>query len=753
MPALVDLGSQRRYPIGERLTIGRAAGCDIVVDDAMVSRLHAEIVLDGRRWLVRDLGSRRGTFVGHRRVGVAALDDGAELLIGPSRLRFERGDAEADGPDALTAAAEREELRRLRAVVELGRAIGVEHDLDRLLERVLATCFQLLRADRGAIIVYPPQSRTPCATIARDRRGAPVASALSTAVLSQIMSTQEPYLRTERDGELELARSASLSAQGVRSLMAVPLVYDAGETEWLGVIQLDSQATNAVFGPRDLELLVAIASQAALAIKNVMLVRRVQAVQSADWRRLERVVTNLPVGVIVLDEERRCVLVNPWVTTRARTIGALVAGAQVAQVAGIPCDRLVGGDLREQVTVGSPERAYTVAAHTAAEGGETVIVMTDITDERDRQTKAAHREKLALVGQLAGGIAHDFNNLLFVIMNNASFLEDVVTDSEDKDAAATIVQASRQAADLVAQLLTFSRREMVKPKVVDVGTLVGDMEPVLRRALGEQHRLSISAVEGARVLIDPSQLEQVVMNLVVNARDALPARGELSIAVGTLETGGAGRVTLEVVDDGSGMPPDVLARIFEPYFTTKPQGKGSGLGLATVYGIVQQAGGEITVRSEAGRGTRFLVSLPATDLALEATSVTRAGVARGRIMLVEDDEAVRRLTERMLARAGFEVVCAGSGPDALELSRTCGRLDLLITDMVMPGMSGRDLAHELVRESPDLRVLFMSGYHHGTPIPGWQFIGKPFDRGALVAKVGDALAPLAPATSEPRTAA
>src|SRR5258705_2679584 len=287
MSALVEIASQRRLDLGERATIGRAAGSDVQIDDPMVSIAHAEIVrqLDGS-FHVRDLNSRRGTFVGTTRITEAVLADGDEILIGPMRLRFEAACASSNDRGRRTAAitavsgSEREELRRLRAVAELSRAIGVEHDLDRLLERVLETCFQLLRADRGTIMVYLPDSKTPCATIARARSGAPVADAISTTLLSQIMATHRPYLRTEIDHDLALQRSQSLSAQGVRSLVAVPLLYRSDETEWLGVIHLDSQASNNVFGPRDLELLGAIAGQAALAIKNAMLVRQVQTVRS-----------------------------------------------------------------------------------------------------------------------------------------------------------------------------------------------------------------------------------------------------------------------------------------------------------------------------------------------------------------------------------------------------------------------------------------------------------------------------------------
>ena len=727
MATLVDMTSHQRLELADRISIGRAPTCDVQIDDPMVSANHAEIVRqpDGT-FVVRDLGSRRGTFVGSRKVGEAMLHDGDELMIGPIRLRFEA-----------TGGSDRDELRKLRAVAELSRAIGVEHDLDRLLSRVLETCFQLLRADRGSIIVFLPGSKTPCATVALTRDGEPVANALSTSVLSQIMQTREPYLRTEIDGDLALQRSASLSAQGVRSLIAVPLVYKNND-EWLGVIQLDSQASNNVFGPRDVELLEAISGQAALAIKNAMLVRQLHSVQSDDWRRLERVVRSLPVGVVVLDDQRRCVLANEWVTTRSSTIGTVESGAIVDRVAGVASERLIGSEVRDQVSVGTPERTYTLAAHTSTEGDETVIVLADITDERDAQTKAAHRDRLALVGQLAGGIAHDFNNLLYVILNYANLIEESSDNDDLREDAKTIAQTATSAADLVRQLLAFSRRETVKPKVIDVAKLVTDMEKMFESTLGPRVALELS-VSDARVRMDASQLEQIVMNLVVNARDAMPDGGRVTVAVARI----GDRVALDVSDTGTGMSPEVIERVFEPYFTTKARGKGTGLGLATVHGIVQHAGGDITVRSEIGKGTSFRVTLLATDHTLEADQMqVPSHDARGRVLLVDDDDAVRRLTERMLRRAGYDVMSAASGPEALATVRREPMFDLLLTDMVMPGMSGRDLAREMMRESPGTRVVFMSGYHHGTPIPGWQFIGKPFDRNALLVKVAEAMAPL-----------
>ncbi len=726
MPALIQLDSQRRFELGDRTTIGRGQENSVALDDPMVSSVHAEIVrgADGS-FHVRDLNSRRGTFVGARKVSESVLRDGDEILIGPVRLQFEAAKSVGSPTN------ESEELRKLRAVVELSRAIGVEHDLDRLLERVLETCFQLLRADRGMILVYEPGSKTPSATVARTRSGALVEDALSTSVLSQIMATREPYLRTEIDSDLTLRRSESLSAQGVRSLVAVPLLYQ--DTEWVGVIHLDSRAVKNVFVQRDLDLLCAIAGQAALAIKNAMLVRQVQSVQSEDWRRLERVVASLPVGVVVIDDQRRCVLVNEWVTKRVASIGTVKPGRVIDQLAGLACDRLVGGDLREQVTLGSPESTFVVNTYASRDGRETVIVISDITEQLAQQSKAAHQDRLALIGQLAGGIAHDFNNLLFIIVNYAGILRETVVEPESLEDVRMIGQAADSASALVRQLLAFSRRETVKPKVIDVATVVTAMEGMLKRTVGERVSLTIEVASGPqRVLIDPSQLEQIVMNLVVNARDAMEGKGRLSIRIDEA----ADCATLEVTDTGSGMTQEVAARVFEPYFTTKAAGKGTGLGLATVHGIVEHGGGHISVSSEPGRGTTFKISLPRTTLSPEECNLAVGGPGRGRILLVDDDDQVRRLTERMLRRAGYDVVSAACAPDALSEVRQAP-FDVLLTDMVMPGMSGRDLAREVAQHSPLTRVIFMSGYNPGTPIPPWQFIAKPFDRETLLTKMGD----------------
>jgi signal transduction histidine kinase len=751
MATLVEVGTEQRHLLRDRTSIGRDRGCDICVDDPMVSTSHAEIVRDVTgAYRLRDLGSRRGTFVGERQVDEIELHEGDELLIGPARMRFHVRSAEPTPPHPPPAAGEAiDELTRLRAIAELSRAIGVEHDLRKVLGRVLETCFQLLAADRGAIAVFHPGSKSPQLTLSRERTGEDSHFALSTTVVSIVMDTQEPHLSFEIDADAALHRSASLSVNSVRSLMAAPLIFRSDDVELLGVVQLDSRAGAGAFQPHDVQLLAVIAGQAALAVKNAMLVRQVRTAVDDDWRHLDRVVRDLPAGVIVLDRRGHCRITNHWVRSRAPLLGAIVPGAEVAQIAGVARDQL-DGDQRLHVTVDG--RALEIVTKRSSDTGETVIVISDNTDELAQLTRAAHRDRLSLVGQLAGGIAHDFNNLLSIMLTYANMVEEATDDPAMRGDLQTIIRAASSASQLTRQLLLFSRHEIVTPKVIDVASRVRTLERILRRTLGERVELvSRIADRVPFVLIDGAQLEQIVVNLVVNARDAIGERGqvELRLAPCTLAAGevaqlpAGGYVLLEVEDTGSGMPADVLARIFEPYFSTKDRSQGSGLGLATVHAIVSQARGEILVTSEVGRGTRFRIYLPEAEGAPDAELArTAEGPSPGgTVLVVDDDDDLRRMVERVLRKAGYTVVIATHGAEALAVARAfAGEIDLLLTDMVMPGMTGQELLRALSVDRPRLQVVFMSGYHPGAPIDPRHFVAKPFDRETLLGAVADVLA-------------
>jgi signal transduction histidine kinase/CheY-like chemotaxis protein len=478
---------------------------------------------------------------------------------------------------------------------------------------------------------------------------------------------------------------------------------------------------------------------------------QIHAAAEDEWRHLERVLRDLPAGVVVLDRCGRCRIANRWITSRAPLIGPIERGATVTAIAGLSCEQLCSVDQRVQVSVHA--RVLEIATQRSSDDGETVIVISDNTDELEQLTQAAHRDRLALVGQLAGGIAHDFNNLLSIMMTYASLLEDSITDPGMRADLQTITRAATSASQLTRQLLMFSRREIVRPTVIDPAVRVRHLDGMLRRLLGEHIELHTEiAGRVPHLLIDGSRFEQIVINLVINARDAIVGRGHVRLrlspcqlddrSVGQLPAGCY--ALLEVEDTRSGMSPDVQAHIFEPYFTTKGQLRGSGLGLATVHAIVGQAHGDIVVTS-AGCGTTFRIFLPETDRPLDAAAgepePEPAPRDAGTVLVVDDDDDVRRMVERALRRAGYTVMTATSGPDALARARAYpGEIDLLLTDVVMPGMTGQELIRELSAERPGLQVVFMSGYHPGAPIDPRRFVAKPFDRATLLSTVADVLA-------------
>jgi len=376
-----------------------------------------------------------------------------------------------------------------------------------------------------------------------------------------------------------------------------------------------------------------------------------------------------------------------------------------------------------------------------------VLNSRDMTERKRLEAQLRQSQRLESVGQLAGGIAHDFNNFLSVIRGYARFLLDGL-DEEDarRSDAVEIEKAAERASRLTSQLLVFSRNEVVQRRVVDVAEVLRGLTSLLARTLGENVSFQTDAERPLRrVVADPTQMEQVLVNLAVNARDAMPSGGELRIELANVAEGldGADAVRLTVRDTGAGMAPEVVEHAFEPFYTTKPKGEGTGLGLATVYGIVTQTGGTIEIDSAPGKGTTIQVLLPATDAEVETPSASgngAAGATRGEtILVVEDEAAVRRLTCRILAREGYTVLDAVDGPGALATwDEHAGEIDLLLTDVVMPGMSGKELADRL-----GIEPVFMSGYtddvisRHG--MDGLRLVQKPFDAHTLLGAVRSAL--------------
>ena len=443
-------------------------------------------------------------------------------------------------------------------------------------------------------------------------------------------------------------------------------------------------------------------------------------------------------------------------------------------------DRLAG--LRRDGSTFPAE--ITLSAILTSQGLLITAAVRDVTDRIEAQAEAdrlraeaeharleAQRhqaQRMESLGQLAGGVAHDFNNLLGLICNYAAFAREeagkdpaqVEWESVRADLA-QVEAAAERAAGPTRQLLAFARRDVIQPRVLNLNDLVINLRQLLLRTLGEHVELAADlAADLSCVLADPGQIEQVLVSLAVNARDAMPGGGKLTIQTANVqadEADGAAvtdlqsgwHVSVKVSDTGTGIPPDIIGRVFEPFFTTKPQGQGTGLGLATSYGIITQAGGTIRICSEPGLGTTVSVLLPAAGQAAPAQPPPPAITATGTgqvVLLVEDEAALREVARRMLARNGYHVLTAASGPEAIDLvTGHPGHVDLLLTDVIMPQMTGQEVAQRICALQPDIRVLYMSGYTQGLLSaqgalePGVNLIKKPFSEPGLLAKINTIL--------------
>jgi two-component system, cell cycle sensor histidine kinase and response regulator CckA len=486
---------------------------------------------------------------------------------------------------------------------------------------------------------------------------------------------------------------------------------------------------------------------------------------------LRAVIRGSPLAIIALDLNAR---VRLWNAAAERLFGF-----RSDEVVGRPLPTVGRDELRtviEEITRG---RAYSDLTVTRRRNDGTLIevslsrapvldgesrivgsvaMLADHSETRRLQQQVIEAQKMEAVGRLAGGIAHDFNNILSGIKGFAAVMaQDLPPSGRLHEEAMQILGAAERAETLTRHLLAFSRRQVMEPTVIALGAFVSGLLPLLRRLIGEDIELETTASGPDHVIADATQLEQIILNLAVNARDAMPRGGRLHIGVSSFDMaqGTAEQsvdlvpgpyVVMEVSDTGVGMDRATMARVFEPFFTTKPRGKGTGLGLATAYGIVKQSGGQITVASELGKGTRFRISLPLSRGVVTPVHESRrpalSGPGTETVLVAEDDDLVRGLTTHVLRRNGYEVLEAASGEEALVLAdRHAGPIQLLVSDVVMPRMSGRVLADRLRGQRPDLRVLLMSGHppdallEHGVDNPDESLLEKPFGAGTLLERV------------------
>jgi two-component system cell cycle sensor histidine kinase/response regulator CckA len=494
--------------------------------------------------------------------------------------------------------------------------------------------------------------------------------------------------------------------------------------------------------------------------------------------RLLSIIESAMDAIITVDESQRIVLFNP--------AAERIFGVPVAEALGSRLDRFiperfrrshaahVGEFGRTGVTMRAMGRLGTISGlradgtefpieasiSQATAGGQRLftVILRDVSERKRLQEQFLQSQKMEGIGRLAGGIAHDFNNLLMAVFNYLTLASNRLDPGHPaRPAIASAHEAAEKAAMLTRQLLAFARKQVVRPRVLSPGDVVAGLEPMLRRLIGDDIVLRASLAAAGNVLADATQLEQVIVNLVVNARDAMPEGGKVTIEVSDTELDEAycrsrvnvspgPYVMIAVTDTGTGMDAATLQHLFEPFFTTKAPGKGTGLGLATCHAIVKQRGGHIAVYSEPGRGTTVRVFMPriAEDHRTELRGGPSPAPVGGTesVLLVEDSPVIRGLVSEALQHAGYDVLVADSGAAALRLAEARGsRLALLITDVVMPEMSGAQLAETLLAGRPRLKVIYMSGYTEETisesPMKpsGALFISKPFTTDSLLRQV------------------
>ncbi|MDB5306801.1 MAG: Sensory box histidine kinase/response regulator [Gemmataceae bacterium] len=503
------------------------------------------------------------------------------------------------------------------------------------------------------------------------------------------------------------------------------------------------------------------------AVDHVLRQVRTERQLAESKARLANIIGSATDAIIVAGPDHRITLFNAAAEEMFRCPGGRAIGRPLGEF--LPPEVLAGADDRGP---GSPRHAVQgrradggrfpaeAAVSRAEVGGRTfyTAVVRDVTEQRRLEEQFRQAQKMEAVGRLAGGVAHDFNNLLTVINGYGDLLLTELPPVDPlRPSVAAIRDAGERAAGLTQQLLAFSRKAIIEPKVLDLNEVVARSEKLLRRLIGEDVALVTALTpELGRVKADPVQVEQVLMNLVVNARDAMPGGGRLLVETGNAEVPGddpARRpgwyVRLAVSDTGCGMADEVKAKIFEPFYTTKGPGKGTGLGLAVVHGVVEQSGGYVRVDSEVGVGTTFEVLVPAVkDVAGRPSPGVVRVMARGTetVLVVEDEEAVRRIARIALETQGYTVLEADGGTTAVRVAdQHSGPVHLLLTDVVMPGTGGRELADTLRQRYPGLKVLYMSGYtddavvRHGVIEATDAFLQKPFTLQALAKKARSVL--------------
>jgi two-component system cell cycle sensor histidine kinase/response regulator CckA len=663
------------------------------------------------------------------------------------------------------------------ALYRIAEKASATQDLQQFFAAIHGIVDELMCARNFSIAIHDPESQLlSFPYFVDEQESAPAPAKLGRGLVEYVLRTGEPLLCTPQQAQ-QMQQRSKIKLDGPAPLhwLGVPLKVNH---RILGALVLKSYSTNTHFRERDQDVLTLISQQLAAAIdrkRNEQALRRSEVcyrslVQTAVYgiyrssleghfldvnpALIGMLGYNSALEVLSLDPQQD-VFVDPAEYTRLvdefRNTGRM-DGFEVRwkrKDAAIITVRISG-----RAVAGGDEPSNVLEA-----------IAEDITERRVLEDQFRQAQKMEAVGRLAGGIAHDFNNLLMVISGYTEVLLDQITLGHPLHSKAeAIQQASDRATTLTRQLLAFSRKQLLELKVIDVNAIVADMERLLRPLIGEDIELTTSLAPSVGCTrADAGQLEQVIINLVVNAKDAMPSGGKICIRTASVTLDDSYRpentfikngpyVMIAVSDNGQGMDRETQARIFEPFFTTKEKGKGTGLGLSTVYGIIKQSGGYVFVQSEINRGTVFTIYFPRIDEPSEAVGATPVALAAvggtETVLLVEDEDSVRQLVRETLESRGYRVLEAANGTDALALAAAhTDPIHLVITDVIMPGLSGHELVQQLQPTRPGLKVLYLSGYAQdafpSTAAVDSQktFLQKPFTLQSLSRKVREILGP------------
>lgn len=634
-----------------------------------------------------------------------------------------------------------QELGRLELVARISGILNGSLDIEDLLSRVMDIAMQTMGAERSLLLISEDGVCRPTITRGPDR-----ISGYSNKVVNHVMTTGEPLLSLDAVGDTRLSDSQSIQLMGTRSVLCVPI---RSSNRFLGLIYLDNSMSIGVFAKQELHLVTILADMAAAALERAeylgfLAESREDLAAARD--DLHSLVERNPDGILILAETGAVSFCNP---SAEKMLGGSLLGER-------PRFIVDGTELREVPIIradGTPGWGQFKAEPTEWDGlPATLVTLTDVTAIREKEEQLRHSQKMQAVGRLAGGIAHDFNNLLTTILG---YCEILTEDESGAEEALQIQAAAERAASLTKRLLTFSRRRLRQPRTLDLNSVVSGFRRMLDPLIGEAVELRVNLDSAALpICADRDEIEQVILNLAINARESMPNGGVLTIETGlgtpprtvtpSLEPGRY--VFLRVHDSGGGIEKAVRERIFEPFFTTKEQ--GTGLGLATVYAVIEAGGGGLVVSDVPTGGTVFTAYLPAVDQPVSAPAQSGSESRRlgsEKLLVVEDEATVRLLLRRFLSKCGYHVTDVGSAEEALALGPALAEFQLLLTDVVLPGRSGLELARILSDRYPRLRTVVVSGYSEDilderTGLAGgFPFLHKPFKMASLSVKLREVL--------------